>query len=62
MNQRFQQNIYHANLNENLMEENVIDIRSGIMINADASVKNIIYVKKFIFGILLQVVVKMVNI
>ena len=42
MNQRFQQNIYHANLNENLMEENVIDIRSGIMINADASVKNII--------------------
>ena len=42
MNQRFQQNIYHANLNENLMEENVIDIRSGIMINADASVKKII--------------------
>ena len=42
MNQRFQQNIYHANLNENLMEENVIDIRSGIMINAGASVKNII--------------------
>ena len=42
MNQRFQQNIYHANLNENLMEENVIDIRSGIMINADASVNNII--------------------
>ena len=34
---------HHANLNVNLMEENVIQIKSGIMINADASVKNIIY-------------------
>ena len=43
------------------MEKNVIHIKSGIMINADVSVKNI-YVKKIVFGILLHVVVKMVNI
>ena len=42
------------------MEESVIQIKSGIMINADVSVKNI-YVKKVIFGILLHVVVKMAN-
>ena len=35
------------------MEENVIQIKSGITINIDASVKNIIYMKKTIFGILL---------
>ena len=34
------------------MEENVIGITSAIMINVDVSVKNIIYVKKIIFGIL----------
>ena len=54
------QRIY-ANGNGNLMEENVIQIKSGTMINADASVKSIIYVKKIIFGILLHVVVKMEN-
>ena len=31
---------------------NVIQIKSGIMVNVKASVKNIIYVKKIIFGIL----------
>ena len=44
------------------MEENVIQINNGIMINVDVSVKNIMYVKKIIFGILLHVVVKMENI
>ena len=44
------------------MEENVIQIKSGIMINSTESVKNIIYVKEIIFGKLLNVVVKMVNI
>ena len=44
------------------MEEKVIQIQSGIMANVDASVKNIIYVNKIIFGILLHVVVKIVNI
>ena len=52
----------YANANLNLMEENVIQMECGIMINVDASVKNIIYVKKIIFGILPQVVAKMVNI
>ena len=44
------------------MEENVIQTKSGKMINVDASVKNVIYVKKIIFGILLHVVVKMKSI
>ena len=50
--------------NVNLMEESVILIKSGIMINVDVSVKiwkNILCVKKIIFGILLHAVVKMVN-
>ena len=37
------------------MVENVIQIKSGITVNVDASAKNIIYVKKIIFGILLHV-------
>ena len=44
------------------MEKNVIQINGGIMINVDVSVKNVTYVKKIIFGILLHVVVKMENI
>ena len=44
------------------MEENVTQIKSGITINVDASLKNIIYMKMNIFGILLHVVVKMGNI
>ena len=44
------------------MEEIVIQVKSGIMINVDVGVKNILYVKKIIFGILQHVVPKMVNI
>ena len=44
------------------MEENVIQINGGTTINVDVSVKNTMYVKKIIFGILLHVVVKMENI
>ena len=44
------------------MEENVIQIIGGIMINVDVNVKNIIYMKKIMFGILLHVVVKTENI
>ena len=44
------------------MEKNVIQINGGITANVDVSVKNIIYVKKIIFGILLHVGVKMENI
>ena len=54
--------MYHAIVNVNLMVESVIQIKRGIMINVDTSVKNIIYVKKIIFGILLHVVAKTVNI
>ena len=46
----------------NLMVENVIQIKSGIMIIDDASVKNIIDVKKIIFAILPYVAAKMGNI
>ena len=49
---------YHVNVNVNLMEQNVIQINGGIMINVDVSVKNI-YV---MFEILVQVVVKTENI
>ena len=44
------------------MESNVIQINGGITVNVDASVKNVMYVKIIIFGILLHVVVKIENI
>ena len=44
------------------MEEIVFQINGGIMINVDVSVKNVMYVKKIVFGIQLQVIVKMKNI
>ena len=44
------------------MESNVIQINGGITVNVDESVKNVMYVKIIIFGILLHVVVKMENI
>ena len=52
---------YHANVNMDLIEENVIQINGGIMINFHVSVKNVVYVKKNIFGILLHQAVKMEN-
>ena len=45
INQKFQQKIYYKNVNVNLMKENGIQIKSGIMINVNVSVKNI-YVKR----------------
>ena len=44
------------------MEENIIQINGGIMINVDVSVKNITYVGKKLFRTLLQVSVKIQNI
>ena len=44
------------------MEENIIPINSGITVNVNMSVNNVMYVKKIIFGILLHVVVNMENI
>ena len=42
-------------------KQNVIQIKGGIMINVDASIKNI-YVKKNMLGILVNVFVKAKNI
>ena len=54
--------MYHANVNVSLIVEIVVQIKSGIRINVNVSAKNIIYIKKIIFGILLHVVAKIVNI
>ena len=57
--------MYDANVNVDFMVENVIQIKSELMINVDASVKivkNIKCAKQIIFGILLHVVAKTVNI
>ena len=42
--------------------KNVIQINGEITVNVDVSAKNVMYVKKIIFGILTQVVVKIENI
>ena len=44
------------------MKEIVIQINGGTMINVDVSVKNVIYVKRIMFGILLHLIVEMENI
>ena len=44
------------------MKKNVIHISGGIVINNYVSVKNVMYVKKIMFGILLHVIVKIENI
>ena len=44
------------------MEENVIQINGGITINVDVSVKNVMYVKKIMFGVPMHVVVRVENI
>ena len=51
----------HANTNVNFMEENVIQTNGGITINADVSEKNVVYLKKIIFGILLHLVVELIR-
>ena len=37
---------HHENVNVNLMEENIIQINGGIMINVDVSVITVMHVKK----------------
>ena len=62
---RTKRNVYHANINVNLIIDNVNQIIRGIMINLVARVKiqkNIVCAKKVIFGILLHIVAKMINI
>ena len=62
MSRKQYQSIYFANVNVNLMEENVIQINSGTTINAVVSVENVMYMKKIIFGILLHVAMKTENV
>ena len=50
--------MYHVNVNVHLIEASVILI---IMI-VNVNVKNVTYMKKIMFGILLHVIVKMENI
>ena len=45
-----------------MLEENLIEIKSGIMITVEESVKSIAYVKRILFGILLLLFAKTVNI
>ena len=57
--------MYHGNVNVKLMIRTVIQIKSGITINADVTAKiqkNIVHVEKIIFGILVHVLAKTVNI
>ena len=54
--------MYHLIVNVNLVEESVIQVNDRIAINVDVCVKNVIYVKNIIFGILLHVFVEMENI
>ena len=56
---------HHAGVNVSLIVENVTSIKSEITRSAGVSVenlKNIICAKKIIFGILIHLVMKMVNI
>ena len=43
-------------------EENLIQINGGIMRNVDVNVKDVMYVKKILFRIMIRVVVKIENI
>ena len=58
MNPKHEQSTYHANVNVNFMEKDVAQINGGMTINVDVSEKNVMYVKKIIFEILLHVVFK----
>ena len=57
--------MYHANLNVNLIVENVTQIKIWIIIvNVSASIKvkkKTVYAKKIMLGILVQVAVKKAN-
>ena len=65
MKQKHYQNIYHLNVNVNLMVENIIQIQIRIVINVDVSAniqKSIMWLKRIMYGIPVYVLVKMVNI
>ena len=55
----------YTDVNVNLAIENVTQIKIGIMINVDVSAniqKNMMYVKKIIYGILAHLFMKLLNI
>ena len=58
MNLKHEQNMYDANANVDLVEENVAQINGGIPIKINVIGRNAMYVKKIIFGILLHTVLK----
>ena len=65
MNQKHKQYIFHVIENVDLMVKNVIQIKSGVMINADVSVKiqkDIVYAKKIMCGILVHMFARLINI
>ena len=62
MNPKHEQSTYHAHVNVNLIEKDVAQINGRMTKNVDMSVKNVMYVKKIIFEILLHVVIKIENI
>ena len=62
MNRKHKQGMYHVNVNGDFREENVIQINTGITRNVDVNLKNVMYVKKIMFGILLHVIVETENI
>ena len=59
MNRKNWQSIYHANVNIDLVKNNVLQINGEITINLDVSVKKFMYVKKIMFWILQYVILKM---
>lgn len=61
MNQKHSQNIFHANVKMNLMVENIIQNKNGIMISVFMNVEkqeNTGYSKMIISGILAYVLAK----
>ena len=62
MNWKHSKKIYLVNVNVDLMKENLIQINGGTAINVDVRVKKIMYVKKILFGIQVNVFVKMEHI
>ena len=51
--------MYHANVNVDLIKENVFQINGGKKINVHMSERNVMGVKQITFGNLLHVVAKM---
>ena len=65
MKQKHQKDLFHLIGNASLMVENVIQIKSGIKVNADVNAKiqqNIIFAKKNTFAIVVNEPVKFIDI